>query len=100
MQANCDHTHAAMDLTLNFANDINADIIIVSEPHCYNNNLSSNPGWNRVWKKTVAILIRKNILYKEIKCYNDNTVAITVERYKNIIGTYMPPNKNYMDEIN
>lgn len=93
LQTNVNHSRPAQDLALVTAENLNAKLIIISEPYLFNGNLPSIPGWSQFSVRNVALLVRDGVCATQTELHSDDLVMITIED-TTFIGVYLLPNND------
>lgn len=92
LQINVRHSPLTQFLALKTAREMNAKLILISEPYLFRGKLALTVGWRQISASRAAILIDENLSYTEITLDSNNTVAIELENVL-IVSTYHSPTK-------
>ena len=89
LQFNENHDMRAHDLCLSYADQCNANVVVLSDPYTRNGEVPS-PGWSCQLENRTAILIRNPLSFSSLHISHSEVTGIRIFDI-NFVGIYSPP---------
>ena len=91
LQINVNHSYPAQQLATVMADQSNAKIILITEPHNYSGSISID-GWNVVISGRAAIFLKDDVIFDTVDTKKQDAAGVRIDNTY-IFSVYFSPNQ-------